>query len=282
MLKSSRPMPAPSAVISVPTCSDDSILSKRARSTLRIFPRNGRTAWIFAVAALLGGAAGRVALDDEDLGLGRIALLAVGELARQARDVERPFAPGELARLARRLARLRRLDHLADDDARFRRMLLEPLLQKFVDEPLDHRPHLGGDELVLGLRREFRIGALDAEHAGQTLAAVVAGEVDLLLLQQARAFGVADHLPGQRAPEADEMRAAVALRDVVGEGQHVLVIAVVPPQRDLDADAVALAPDQDRLLDQRRLGAVEIAHEGLEAALVDRAPRASARRCARR
>ena len=37
----------------------------------------------FAVAALLGGAAGRVALDDEQFGLGRIALLAVGELARQ-------------------------------------------------------------------------------------------------------------------------------------------------------------------------------------------------------
>ena len=64
------------------------------------------------------------------------------------------------------------------------------------------------------------------------------------------------------------MRAAVALRDVVGEGQHVLVVAVVPPQRDLDADAVALALDQDRLVDQRRLGAVEIAHEGFEPALV--------------
>ena len=64
------------------------------------------------------------------------------------------------------------------------------------------------------------------------------------------------------------MRAAVALRDVVGEGQHVLVVAVVPPQRDLDRDAVALAADDDRLVDQRRLGAVEIAHEGLEPALV--------------
>ena len=64
------------------------------------------------------------------------------------------------------------------------------------------------------------------------------------------------------------MGAAVALRDVVGEGQHVLVVAVVPPQRDLDADAVALALDQDGPVDQRRLGAVEIAHEGLETALV--------------
>src|SRR3712207_2955861 len=38
-------MPVPSAVISVPISWLDSILSKRARSTLRIFPRRGRTAW---------------------------------------------------------------------------------------------------------------------------------------------------------------------------------------------------------------------------------------------
>ena len=223
---------------------------------------------VLAVAALLGGAAGRVALDDEDLGLGRIALLAVGELAGQARDVERALAPRELPRLPRRLARLRRLDHLADDDPRLLRMLLEPLRQELVDQPLDHGAHLRGDELVLGLRREFRIGALDAQDAGQALAGVVAREIDLLLLHEPRAFRIADDLAGQRAAQAHEMRAAVALRDVVGEGQHVLVVAVVPPQRDLDADAVALALDEDGLVDQRRLGAVEVAHEGFQAAFV--------------
>ncbi len=70
----------------------------------------------FAVAALLGGAAGRVALDDEQFGLGRIALLAVGELAGQRGDVERALAAGQLARLAGGLARGGGLDHLADDD----------------------------------------------------------------------------------------------------------------------------------------------------------------------
>ena len=149
-----------------------------------------------------------------------------------------------------------------------RRMLLEPLPELFVDEALDHRPHFGRDQLVLRLRREFRVGAFDRKHAGQALAAIVAGQVDLLLFGEARALGVVRHLPRQRRAEADEMRAAVALRDVVGEGQHVLVVAVVPPQRDLDADAAALPGDQDRLDDQRRLGAVEIAHEGLEAALI--------------
>ena len=54
------------------------------------------------------------------------------------------------------------------------------------------------------------------------------------------------------------MRAAVPLGDVVGEGQDVLVVTVVPPQRDFDADAVALAADDDRVLDHRGLGPVEM------------------------
>jgi hypothetical protein len=43
------------------------------------------------------------------------------------------------------------------------------------------------------------------------------------------------------------MRAAVALRDVVREAQHILVIAVVPPQRDFDRDPLALDLEHDRL-----------------------------------
>ena len=64
------------------------------------------------------------------------------------------------------------------------------------------------------------------------------------------------------------MGAAVALRDVVGEGEDLLVIAVVPFERDVDADIVALAGDRDRIGDERRLGAVEIADEGGDAALI--------------
>src|SRR5690606_3699111 len=55
-----------------------------------------------ARAPLLGGAAGRVALDDEQLRARRVALLAVGELARKAEVRERALAAGEVARLARR------------------------------------------------------------------------------------------------------------------------------------------------------------------------------------
>ena len=67
-----------------------------------------------AVAPHLGGAAGRVALDDQQLGLGGIALLAVGELARQRGDVVALLAR-ELPRLAGGFARGGGFHHLADD-----------------------------------------------------------------------------------------------------------------------------------------------------------------------
>jgi hypothetical protein len=55
----------------------------------------------------------------KSFGLCRVALLAVGELAGQRRDVERALAPRQLAGLARGLAGGGRLDHLADEVLRF-------------------------------------------------------------------------------------------------------------------------------------------------------------------
>ena len=65
------------------------------------------------VAALLGAAAGGVALDDVDLAQRRVFLLAVGQLAGQAHAVEHALAPRHLARLARGFAGARGLDDLA-------------------------------------------------------------------------------------------------------------------------------------------------------------------------
>ena len=64
------------------------------------------------------------------------------------------------------------------------------------------------------------------------------------------------------------MSAAVALRDGVGEAEHGLMVAIVPPQRTFDCDTVALGLDHDRGGDQRGLVAVEIFDEGLDPALV--------------
>ena len=59
------------------------------------------------IASLLRRAAGRFAFDDVNLGLGRIALLAVGELAGQRAAVERALAANQVAGLAGGVARAR-------------------------------------------------------------------------------------------------------------------------------------------------------------------------------
>src|SRR5690606_9311409 len=92
-----------------------------------------------AVAALLGRAAGRVALDDEQLRQRRILLLAVGELAGQAGDVQRALAAGEVARLARGFARARGLDDLARDRAGLMGVFLQELLQTRRERAVNDR-----------------------------------------------------------------------------------------------------------------------------------------------
>src|SRR5690606_11502445 len=112
---------------------------------------------VLARAPALGGAAGRVTLDDEQFGLRRVLLLAIGQLARQRTHGERAFA-GDVARLARRLARRCRLDDLVDHDLAFARVLFQPGAERLVDEAFDHRADFRGNQLVLGLRGKFRIG----------------------------------------------------------------------------------------------------------------------------
>ena len=174
------PMPVPSAVMSVPISCEPSILSRRARSTFRILPRSGRIAWKLRSRPCLAEPPAESPSTMKSSDLRRVALLAVGELARQAGDVERALAAGHLARLARGLARGRGLDDLADDHPGLRRVLLEPARQAVADHARDDRLHLGADQLVLGLRAELGVRHLDREHAGQPLAHVVAGELDLV------------------------------------------------------------------------------------------------------
>ena len=85
---------------------------------------------IFARPALLGRTTGRITLDDEEFGLGRIALLAVGQLAGQAGDIERALAACQFARLAGGFARGSRFRHLRDNDPGIGRMLLQPGRQR--------------------------------------------------------------------------------------------------------------------------------------------------------
>src|SRR4051812_1412832 len=221
-----------------------------------------------AVAALLGRAAGGVALDDEDLAQGRVLNRAVGELARQARVLERALAAGEVARLARGRPRLGGGDGLADDLARVGGVLLEELGELLVDDRGDEALHAGVAELGLGLALELRVGELGRDDRGQPLADILAREVLVPLLQLALLARVAVERARERRAEAREMRAALVRVDVVREREDGLLVGGVPLERHLDRALGALALEEHDLLLNRVLALVEVANEVLDAALV--------------
>ena len=196
-------------MISGRTFSLERILSRRAFSTLSSFPRSGRIAWLSPVAALLGRAAGRVALDEVELAARRIALLAVGQLAGQRHPVERALADDEVARLARGLARAGRGQALLDDPPAVGRVLVEVLAEAVGDRRLDLALDLGVAELGLGLALELRIGQLDADDRGQAFADVVAGQVAVGVAQDAGPARPVVERARQRGAEAGDVGAAV-------------------------------------------------------------------------
>ena len=147
-------------------------------------------------------------------------------------------------------------------------MLLEPFAHLVAHQAFERLAHLGADELVLGLAAELRIGQLHRDDRGQPFAHVLAGQRNLLALQHAGLLGIIVDRASERRAESRHVGAAVALRDVVGERQDVLVIAVVPFERDVDADPVAHRRNGDGLGEQGALGAIEPFYESGDPALV--------------
>ena len=184
MSKSSPPMPQPSAVMIVWISSLPSILSKRAFSTFRILPLIGRIAWNRRSRPCFAEPPAESPSTMKSSAAGRVALLAVGELAGQAAALERAFAPHEVARLARRFARPRGVDGLVDDALGDRRIFLEERAELVVDDRLDDALHLAVAELGLGLALELRVRNLHADDRSQPFADVVAAEAFLQVLRK--------------------------------------------------------------------------------------------------
>jgi hypothetical protein len=206
-----------------------------------------------AVAALLGGAACGVTLDEEQLAQRRVLLLAVGELAGQAHAVQHALAARHFAGLARGFAGAGGFDDLAADDLGVVRRFQQEVGQRLADELFHGQAHFGGDQLVLGLRAELRLGHLHGQHAGQAFAHVVAGGLDLGLLGDLVFFDVLVDDAGHRRAQAGQVGAAVALRNVVGEAEHLLVVAVVPLHGHFHADAIFLGVRVENVRVQRGL-----------------------------
>ena len=106
----------------------------------------------FAVAALHGGTACGVALDEVEFGQGRVFFLAVGKFARQAQTVHHAFAAGNFAGFAGGFARARGIDDFAGDDFGFGRVFFKEVGQGLVDDFVDDGTDFAGNQFVFGLR----------------------------------------------------------------------------------------------------------------------------------
>lgn len=219
-----------------------------------------------AVAALLGRAACGVALDDEQFGQRRVFLLAVGQLAGQAHAVEHALAARHLAGLAGGFAGAGGFDDLAADDLGVVGRFQQEVRQRLGHDFFHRQAHFGGDQLVLGLRAELGLGHLHRQHAGQAFAHVIAGGFHLGLLGDLVVGDVLVDDARHRGAQAGQVGAAVALRDVVGEAEHLLVEAVVPLHRHFHAHAVLLARGVEDGRVQHGLVLVDVLDEALHAA----------------
>ena len=194
----------------------------------------GQNGLVGAVAALLRRAPRRNALDQKELALRRIALLAIRQLARQAVVGERALAARQVARFARRRTGARRVHYFGDDGAGSGRILLQMVQQFLVEKALHQPAHLGGAELGLGLPLEFGLGELHRYDRGESLPDIVAADGFRQLARRLalRALfllrgDMAVQRPGKRSAETDEMRAALHRIDIVCEGKHILVVGIV-------------------------------------------------------
>src|SRR5205085_9000304 len=104
-----------------------------------------------------GGAAGAVALDDEQLGLIRVLRAAVGELAGEAGALEARLAADRVTGRLGRVSSPHGVDRLLHDLVALGRVLLEPLAELLVRGLLDRRPDRDRAELRLRLALELRL-----------------------------------------------------------------------------------------------------------------------------
>ena len=240
--------------MSVAISSLASILSKRAFSTFRILPLQRQDRLVRAVAALLGASRRRTRPRP-----GRARSCAGSRSWQSAslpgqrrRRRARPCAARSRGPCGRRCGRgprrrpWRRCAWRPSGSPRGRRRACSLTICSTM--PLTSEL----PSLVLVCPSNCGFGSLTAITAASPSRMSSPVGVSLRSLKKPLARRVAVDGAGQRALEADEVRAALVGVDVVGEGEDLLVVAVVPLHGDLELDAVLLSwCDVDRLVVDR-------------------------------
>ena len=141
------------------------------------------------VSALLGGAAGRVTFDHIQFGEVRVALGAIRQLAGESTTCERTLA-NRFTSLAGRFAGAGGHEALLDDALAYIRILVEVQHEAFVADRAYNALHFGRYQLHLGLGFEAWIGMLHAHDSGQAFENIVAGDGNILFLQEGVVLGI--------------------------------------------------------------------------------------------
>ena len=131
------------------------------------------------------------------------------------------------------------------------------------DDTLDFRRY----QLVLGLRRKLGIRNLHRQHRGQTLASVIAASGHLVFLDRT-ILHVLVQRARHRGTKSRQVRAAVALWNVVRVAEDIFLVRVIPLHRYLDLDVVEHHLDVDDLVVNRRLVLVQMLDECANTAFV--------------
>ena len=181
------------------------------------------------VAPLLRRTAGGLALDDEDLAGGGVALLAVGEFAGERGGGEGALAAGHVTRFPGGFPGAEGVHRLRGDALRLFRVLLEEPGEALVHHLFDEALDAAVAEFRLGLPFELRLGHPDADDRGEADAGVFAEDAPALeFLAGGGVRGVGVDRLGERRPQAAQVGAALRGAHIVGVGVDPLLVAVVP------------------------------------------------------
>ncbi len=201
---------------------------------------------VVTVTALLGRATCRVALDDEEFGVFRVAARTVGQLAGKSATGEGGLA-NSFAGLAGRFAGAGGGEALLDDLLGDARVGVEELHQSVVGAGGDDAFDFGRNEFHLGLRFEAGVRVLDGNDRHETFAHVVTGDRRVFFLQQIVRLGVLVDRTGQGRAEADHVRATVRVGDGVCEAEDLVVVRVVVLHDHVNDHLVLFTADDNRL-----------------------------------
>ena len=148
-------------------------------------------------------------------------------------------------------------------------MFFQVIRERLAHGLVHRAAHLAVAQLGLGLPFELRLGHLHGNHRREPFAEVLAGDFHLGLFQLlgAGVFGVFLEHAREGCAETGLVRAALLGVDVVHVGMQAFAVARVVHDGALDGRAAFFGVEVYHVVEQRRVVAVEVAHELLHAFL---------------